>query len=79
MTFTSTKFNDLRTNSIVTLALNTGCRRGEILFINWSDLEEESKTLNVERTLDYDKDGYRFTPPKSESSIRKIKIRDIHK
>jgi hypothetical protein len=45
-------------------------------FIKWSDLEEESKTLNVERTLDYDKDGYRFTRPKSESSIRKIKIGD---
>lgn len=70
------KLNDVRTNSIVTLALNTGCRRGEILSLKWSDLDEESKTLNVERTLVYDKDGYRFTPPKSESSIRKIKIGD---
>lgn len=72
----TTKLNDLRTNSIVSLALNTGCRRGEILSLKWSDLDEESNTLNVERTLVYDKDGYRFTPPKSESSIRKIKIGD---
>lgn len=59
---------------IVNIALNTGCRRGEILSLTWSDIEKESNNLSVQRTLIYDKDGFRFSSPKSESSIRKIKL-----
>lgn len=73
---TITKLRDLRLYTVVMVGLNTGCRRGEILSLRWSDLDEESKNIHVSRTLVYDKDGYRFTSPKSESSIRSIKLGD---
>ncbi|WP_433956945.1 tyrosine-type recombinase/integrase [Cytobacillus horneckiae] len=69
-----TKLENYRLYMIVNIALNTGCRRGEILSLTWSDIEKESNNLSVQRTLIYDKDGFRFSSPKSESSIRKIKL-----
>lgn len=57
-------------------ATKTGLRRGEILALKWSDVDFENKTICVERSLIYDKSGFRFTTPQTSSSNRIIKIGD---
>lgn len=69
-----TKLSNYRLYHIVNTALKTGCRRGELLSLKWSDLDEENGYLRVERSLVYDKDGYRFSTPKTQASTRDIKI-----
>lgn len=68
------KIYDLRTFAVVSTALKTGARRGEILALQWSDINFEEQKIKIGKTLIYDKDGYRFGTPKSESSNRVIKI-----
>lgn len=60
--------------AVVCTALNTGCRRGELLALKWSDLDEELSKLKIERSLIYDKEGYGFTILKTGTSVRSIKI-----
>jgi integrase len=69
-----TKLTNYRLYHIVNTALMTGCRRGELLALKWSDLDDKEGYLRIERSLVYDKEGYRFTAPKTSSSIREIKI-----
>lgn len=63
----------------VLLALHTGLRIGEICGLKWADIDLQSRTLTVSRTLirTYTKgDGSRLalTPPKSKSSIRTVPL-----
>lgn len=69
-----TKLEDTRMYTLFSLVLKTGLRRGEVLALKWSDIDLEELELSVERSLVYDKDGFRFSTPKTESSIRKIKL-----
>lgn len=71
-----TKLYDLRLFSIVNVAIKTGGRRGEVLSLKWSDIDFDNKLINFERTLIYDKDGFRFGTPKSSSSKRTVKVGD---
>ncbi len=73
---TATKITNYRLYMIINTALNTGLRRGELLSLKWEDVDEKNGYLNIERSLIYDKEGYRFTTPKNNSSIRSIKIGD---
>ncbi|MDM4721026.1 tyrosine-type recombinase/integrase [Micromonospora sp. WMMA1363] len=54
------------------LALRTGMRRGEILGLQWSDIDLEAGHLSVRRTLARTKGGMTFQPPKTEASQRRI-------
>lgn len=69
-----TQLNDLRLSTVISTALKTGARRGEILALKWSDIDFAQREISIERTLIYDKEGYRFGSPKSDASIRKIVI-----
>lgn len=71
-----TKLLDLRLYTVVSVALKTGIRRGEALALHWKDIDFENKEVSIERSLVYDKKGFRFSTPKSEASIRKITIGD---
>lgn len=73
---TLTKLIDLRLYTIVSTAIKTGIRRGEVLSLMWKDINYENKIISIERSLVYDKDGFRFSTPKSEASIREISIGD---
>jgi integrase len=56
----------------------TGMRRGEALALRWSDLDPATKTLRIERALDYTKKfGLRLKAPKSERGKRTIKLDDM--
>lgn len=72
-----TKATSRNTNQIVTVALYTGMRCGEILGLCWDCVDFEEKTISVRRTLAYlPNDGvnaiYELHDPKTKSGIRKI-------
>lgn len=72
-----TKATSRNTNQIVTVALYTGMRCGEILGLCWDCVDFEEKTISVKRTLAYlPNDGvnaiYKLHDPKTKSGIRKI-------
>jgi integrase len=60
---------------IVSLALATGMRRGEVLALQWRDVDLDAGTLRVERAVEETrKVGLRIKPPKSARAKRTIKL-----
>jgi integrase len=51
---------------LVVLASATGCRRGELLALEWSDLDEATSEINVSKSLEQTKAGLRIKSTKSE-------------
>ena len=58
--------------------LQTGLRTGELIGLKWSDIDFESRTMKIERTMEYRyKVGeWRVGPPKSKSGYRTIPLTD---
>ena len=65
---------DLKTRTIITLALDTGARRGEITGLNWSDVNFEKNTIFVNKVTQKVDGKIIEKPPKTNSSIRVIPI-----
>ncbi len=62
-----------RLEMLLTLALTTGMRRGEMLALRWADIDLERQTIKVHRTVDYiPKHGYVETEPKTAAGRRMI-------
>jgi integrase len=59
---------------IVSLALATGMRRGELLALRWSDVDLGLAVLKVGRSLEQTKAGLRFKAPKSKHGRRVISL-----
>ena len=59
---------------IVSLALATGMRRGELLGLQWGDIDLDTGTLRVERSLEETKAGLRLKPPKTKRGRRNITL-----
>ena len=57
---------------IVSLALATGLRHGELLALEWSDIDLERGVLRVERSLEQTKAGLRLKSPKTKRGRRNI-------
>ena len=51
---------------LIVLASATGCRRGELLALEWSDLDETTGEVNVSKSLEQTKAGLRIKCTKSE-------------
>jgi len=58
----------------VLLAVTTGMRRGEIVALQWKDVDLEKETITVRRTLERIKGGYQFKHPKTRKSRRQISL-----
>ncbi len=64
-----------RLEMVLTLALVTGMRRGELVALRWSDVVLEARTLYVNRTVDYINGyGYVVSEPKTEAGWRSIML-----
>jgi integrase len=59
---------------IATLALTTGMRRGELLALQWADINLDRGVLRVERSLEETKAGLRIRPPKSKRGRRNLTL-----
>jgi integrase len=60
------------------LALATGMREGELLGLKWSDIDWNKGVLFVQRQLQQiSGQGYVFSPPKTRSGRRKIKVGSV--
>lgn len=54
-----------RLEALYVLAVHRGLRQGELLGLKWEDLDLETGTLQVRRTLSLTKDGHVFELPKN--------------
>jgi integrase len=60
---------------LITLALATGLRRGELLGLKWSDVDFEKGVIRVQRTLVFiNGEGYKEVSPKTKTSRRSITL-----
>jgi integrase len=59
---------------IVALALSTGMRRGELLALQWGDIDLDGATLRIERSLEETNAGLRFKSPKTKRGRRNISL-----
>ena len=60
---------------IVSLALSTGMRRGELLALRWHEVDLDGAIVRVERSLERTvKLGYRFKAPKTKHGRRTISL-----
>jgi integrase len=60
---------------LITLALATGLRRGELFGLKWSDVDFERGCLRVQRTVVYvNGEGYKEVSPKTKSGKRSITL-----
>src|SRR5215204_1044559 len=63
-----------RLEALFVLAIHTGLRQGELLGLKWEDVDLESGTLRVRRTLATTKSGPMLTAPKTKGSQRSVKL-----
>ena len=59
---------------IVSLALATGARCGELLALQWSEVDLDRATLRTERSVEETKRGLRIKPPKTKRGRRSIAL-----
>src|SRR5215204_1438590 len=63
-----------RLEALCVLAIHLGLRQGELLGLRWEDVDLETGTLQVRRTLTVPKNGPAFTAPKTAKSRRSVKL-----
>jgi integrase len=59
---------------IVTLALASGFRRGELCALSWQDIDFDNTVIRVERSLEETKQGLLLKAPKTEHGKRLVTI-----
>jgi integrase len=59
---------------IVTLALATGARRGELLALRVGDFDPDVQTIRIERSVEQTKSGLRIKGPKTKHGRRTISL-----
>lgn len=59
---------------IVSLALGTGLRRGELLGLQWGDVDLDACTVRVARSVEQTKDGLTLKAPKTRSGRRSLRV-----
>ena len=63
-----------RLEGLLTVALATGMRKGELLSLKWQDINFDDMSLQVRRTVGKFKGGYKESEPKTLSSRRKVML-----
>lgn len=65
---------DHRLEAMLTLALATGMRRGELLALRWRDIDFKNKSLYIQRSVSRLPGGHRVSEPKTASGKRRITL-----
>jgi integrase len=60
--------------TLVTVALGTGCRQGELLALMWEDIDLKAGTLTIRRSLAQTKKGFVTKEPKTAASRRTLTL-----
>ncbi|MBA3824827.1 MAG: site-specific integrase [Ktedonobacterales bacterium] len=63
-----------RLEALYVLVLSTGMREGELIALEWKDIDFQSSELYISHGLQYTPTGFRVTHPKSNSSKRRIML-----
>jgi integrase len=63
-----------RLEALYVLAVHTGLRQGELLALNWEDLDLEAGTLRVRRTLTRAGGKHSLSEPKTKKSRRTVRL-----
>ena len=58
-------------------AMYTGLRRGELLALEWSDIDLKSRTISVSKSLYYEGNKPVIKLPKTQTSIAEVPIMDV--
>jgi len=76
----NTLFETVRGNpleALYILGVTSGLRKGELLGLKWNDINFDTRTLQVKRSLSQTKEGPMFVPPKTAKSRRSIGLSRI--
>jgi integrase len=68
------KLKDHPLYPIVSFALASGMRRGELLALRWKDLDLDAARAKVEHSIEETRNGLRVKPPKSRAGRRSIRL-----
>ena len=68
------KLGDHPFHDIVVVALGTGLRRGELLALQWANVDLEAASLRVVLSVEETKSGLRLKSPKSTASRRSVSL-----
>ena len=69
---------EIKFQTIITLTLFTGMRRGEVLGLEWSDIDFDNGFVHITKASQYTSEkGIFVKNPKTQSSIREVGIPDI--
>jgi integrase len=72
------KVSEHRLGALLTVALTTGMRQGELLALRWQDVDLKSGELQVRRSVRYrGKRGFLESKPKTESGVRRVTLPDF--
>lgn len=68
----------IKWKTVMYLLIFSGVRRGELLGLEWSDIDFENKVIHIRRTSQYVQHmGIITKSPKNDTSIRTIKLSDM--
>jgi integrase len=59
---------------IVSFLVGTGCRRGEVLALQWKDVDLDKGLVRIERSIEQTKAGLRVKSPKTKHGRRNVSI-----
>jgi integrase len=69
------KDEDIKYQALMILALETGARRGEIMALNWKDIDFKNNSIRINKAVQFiPNDGLNITTVKTKSSNRTISI-----
>lgn len=73
----SVEYKGVSVGFLAVFLLYTGCRKGEALALTYGDIDRESKTLDISKSVYYEGNEPRLKAPKTEAGKRKVIIPDI--
>ena len=67
----------LQFRTFFTLAFYSGCRRGEIVALNWNDIDSKAKTIRIDQAVSRSSEGLYLKDPKTKAGKRTIKLPEV--